>query len=281
MVLGVASAGIIVNIIGMFLFHGHSHAHGHNHEHVPDEEEVESIAYNYDVVRIADKMYSDERSLEHAIEEASHSRTASNESPLNESSPLIRDRTHRESHHDHDGHDHSDGHAHEHSHENSHGHSHADLNMHGLFVHILGDLLASLGVIASTCIIIFVDQPWTIYLDPIMSFVITVIVIGSTIPLVKSASYILLQGTPSSISIERIRKEILKLPNVIDVHELHIWQLSEGQTIGSVHIVVPQTVNHVAFNSEQYMALASIIKKKLHVFMIDVAVWRSCDHDPT
>jgi zinc transporter 1 len=255
MVLGVASAGIIVNIVGMFLFHGHSHAHGHNHEHIPDEEEVESIAYSYDVVRIADRMYSEEQLLENAIEEASHSRTVSNESPMNEATPLIRDQSHQ--HEEHGGHGHS--------HSHSHSHSHADLNMHGLFVHILGDLLASLGVIASTCVIIFVDQPWTIYLDPLMSFVITIIVIASTIPLVKSASYILLQGTPSSISIEKIRKEILKLPNVIDVHELHVWQLSEGQTIGSVHIVVPQTVNHVAFNSEQYMALATIIKKTLHV----------------
>jgi solute carrier family 30 (zinc transporter), member 1 len=262
----VACAGIVVNICGMFLFHGHSHAHGHNPTHIEEDEveNIESIAYNYDVVRIADRIHDQELQLDNPIEyEPVHSRTQS----VTESTPLVRPTPIRaQSHPEIHSANHEDSHGHSDHHNDHHHHSsHADLNMHGLFIHILGDLMASLGVITSTAIIIYVDQPWTIYLDPVMSLIITFIVIYSTIPLVKSASYILLQGMPSTISMERIRKGILKIPHIIDVHELHVWQLSEGQTIGSVHVELPRTIGNVPFSAEQYMAVAVAVKKELHV----------------
>lgn len=99
-----------------------------------------------------------------------------------------------------------------------------------------------------------------------MSLLITLIIIKATIPLVKSACFILLQGTPSSVSVELLRKDILKLKGVADVHELHVWQLSNTQTIASVHVVVPQPsdAGSTPLSEGWYMDLAARIKKLLH-----------------
>ena len=145
------------------------------------------------------------------------------------------DRTHSHSshsHHDHHDHDHHDHHDHNHEHEhdhhhhhNHHSHSHGHdthpaeghMNMHAIFLHVLGDALGSLGVIISALVIMFASGEWRFYLDPVISLCITAIIISSAIPLVKSASFILLQGVPTSVSMEQVKREILKLPGVCKI----------------------------------------------------------------
>jgi zinc transporter 1 len=261
----------------MFLFHGHSH--GHSHAHADEEQQqdiIESVTYNYGIVRMAEKLHEQEQELEHQLEGTDHHHNE--ETPLlshsneihNHSGIDSHDHSRTQSHTSHD-HNHAESHSHDHHSHDYHSHdhhSHGDMNMHGLFLHILGDLLASLGVIASSCVMIFVKESWTIYLDPAMSLLITFIIVYSTLPLVKSASYILLQGIPNTISIERIRRELLRFVNIIDIHELHIWQLSEGQTIASVHVVVPSVVSGESFTGPRYMQLANSIRKRLHDYGI-------------
>ena len=103
-------------------------------------------------------------------------------------------------------------------------------------------------------------------MDPVVSALITMIIVKATIPLVKSASFILLQGTPPSVSVDILRKDILKLKGVADVHELHVWQLSNTQTIASVHVVVPRPVgtSTTPYDEDWYMDLAARIKNLLH-----------------
>lgn len=240
-VLYVGSAGLVVNLVGIFLFHDHSHAHhGHSHPSVPStpiaaeeggdidvNQEIENpIHLSEKVIRVAALIHERrESSIEeidlqggpssyrHDIETGSHQ--------SNSTQPKLSHdhKKHSHSHdhdHDHDHSDHSDhGHDHDHDHGHSHGHSHADMNMQGVFLHILGDLLASVGVIGSTLIIIFVKEDWTKYMDPLMSLFITGIIIFATVPLVRSASYILLQRTPSSVSVEGLRQDILSIPGGI------------------------------------------------------------------
>lgn len=137
-------------------------------------------------------------------------------------------------------------------------HTHTDLNLHGVYLHLFGDLLTSIGVISSTLIIIYVKQDWTIYMDPLMSLLITVIIIISTIPLCRSAIFILLQATPQTISLPALKKDLMKIKGIANIHELHVWQLSDTQIIGSVHVVLAKT-------NESYMEIADLIKIKMHV----------------
>jgi solute carrier family 30 (zinc transporter), member 1 len=98
----------------------------------------------------------------------------------------------------HDNHSHSSGHSHD-----DHGHASSkpkkNLNMHGIFLHLLGDALGSVGVIISSLVIILTSEEWSFYLDPIVSILISGLIITSTLPLIRSASSILLQGTYSHL----------------------------------------------------------------------------------
>ncbi|KAI8898281.1 cation efflux protein [Globomyces pollinis-pini] len=277
----VASAGLIVNLLGMSLFHEHSHAHGHHgHGHdsyVALEEgdnesdtglEIENpINLNDAVVMAATLMQSEQLARESATEQTQliSSHNHQDYSSVVEVEPVACSHGHN---HDH-GHSHQHAHQENHNHDNhahdGHGHSHAhhDMNMHGVFLHILGDLLASLGVIVSALIMIYVEGSWTTYVDPAISLVITLIIIKSTVPLVKSASYILLQATPRAVSVEKLRRDILKIKGVLGVHELHVWQLSDNQTIASVHVIVPKAKEEPV-DGDQYMKLAAAIKDRLH-----------------
>lgn len=72
----------------------------------------------------------------------------------------------------------------------------------------------------------------------------------------RSASFILLQGVPSTISLDEVRDSILDVDGVLSVHELHVWQLSETKIIASVHVLASR--NH------DFMPVAAKIRKALH-----------------
>ncbi|EPQ60747.1 cation efflux protein [Gloeophyllum trabeum ATCC 11539] len=138
-----------------------------------------------------------------------------------------------------------------------HGHSHAgSMNMRALVLHVLGDALGNVGVIATGLIIWLTSWSFKYYFDPIISLVITVIIFHSAMPLVLSTSSILLQGVPPTVSLDNVHDAILAVPGVLAVHELHVWQLSESRVVGSVHVV--------ADRDEDFMEVAANIHEVLH-----------------
>lgn len=145
------------------------------------------------------------------------------------------------------------------------GHKH-DLNMRGVFLHVMGDALGNIGVIASALIIWLTDYSWRFYVDPGISLVITVIILFSAIPLCKAASRILLQAVPQGMSIDHIKEDIEQLPGVVGSHHLHVWQLSDTKLVASLHIQVDCDIK--GEGSERYMRLARQIRKCLHAYGI-------------
>ncbi|CCK72145.1 Zn(2+) transporter ZRC1 KNAG_0J00620 [Huiozyma naganishii CBS 8797] len=112
------------------------------------------------------------------------------------------------------------------------------LNMHGVFLHVLGDALGNIGVIIAALIIWKTDYSWRFYSDPVVSLVITAIIFSSALPLSRKSSRILLQATPSNINADGICKKIKSIPGVVGVHDLHIWNLTESICIASVHVKI-------------------------------------------
>jgi zinc transporter 1 len=147
-----------------------------------------------------------------------------------------------------------------------HGHSHGDLNMRGVFLHVLGDALGNVGVIASALIIWLTDFSWRFYSDPLISLIITVIILCSAIPLCKAASRILLQAVPAGLSIDDIREDINALGGVVSCHHVHVWQLSDSKLVASLHVQVD--FDFKGSGSAQYMDLAREIRKCLHEYGI-------------
>jgi zinc transporter 1 len=148
----------------------------------------------------------------------------------------------------------------------AHGHSHGDLNMRGVFLHILGDALGNVGVIATALFIWLTDFRWRHYADPIVSLVITVIILVSAIPLCKAASRILLQAVPDNLSIDKIKDDIAGLENIVSCHHLHVWQLSDTKLVASLHVQVDFDFKDEG--SARYMSLARQIRKCLHEYGI-------------
>lgn len=145
------------------------------------------------------------------------------------------------------------------------GHSH-DLNMRGVFLHVMGDALGNIGVIVSALVIWLTDYKWRFYVDPGISLVITLIILASAIPLCKAASRILLQAVPPGMSIDHIKEDIERLPGVIGSHHLHVWQLSDTKIVASIHLQVDTEIK--GEGSERYMRLARQVRRCLHAYGI-------------
>jgi len=137
-------------------------------------------------------------------------------------------------------------------------HVHSDMNRRGIFLHVLGDALGSLGVIISALIIWLTNFKERYYIDPIISLFITAIILKTTIPLVLKAAKILLQAVPDTVDIQKIQERLEKVDDVIDIHEIHIWQLSNDLLISSLHIT--------CLKSCDFMKLASSLKGILHSY---------------
>ena len=146
------------------------------------------------------------------------------------------------------------------------GHSHGDLNMRGVFLHVMGDALGNIGVILSALIIWLTDYSWRFYTDPLISLVITVIILISAIPLCRAASRILLQAVPAGLSIDEIKEDIEDLDGVVSCHHLHVWQLSDTKLVASLHVQV--AFGYKGADSEQYMKLAKAVRRCLHEYGI-------------
>jgi len=136
-------------------------------------------------------------------------------------------------------------------------HSHGgSMNMRALVLHVLGDALGNVGVIATGLVIWKTSWSFKYYFDPIISLVITVIIFSSALPLVRSASFILLQGVPPTISLDEVKQSIQNVQGVISLHELHVWQLSETKIVASVHVLAERRYD--------FMRIAGNIREALH-----------------
>lgn len=113
-----------------------------------------------------------------------------------------------------------------------------DLNMRGIFLHVMGDALGNLGVIGSALIIGLSSSPWRFYSDPAISLMITAIILTSAIPLCKAASRILLQAVPVGMDVDDIKQNILDLEGILDCHHFHAWQLTDTKLVATLHILV-------------------------------------------
>lgn len=141
---------------------------------------------------------------------------------------------HEISHAGHDHGDHDHGHGHSHSEPLLNGEKTENINMSGARLHVLGDLLNSIGVIIAAVIIWF--WPTAVIADPIVTFVFTLIIIGTSYPTVKGCILILMEATPSNVKYDDIEAAIKKVEGVEGVHDLRIWALTNGKNACSAHI---------------------------------------------
>ncbi|KAG0368751.1 hypothetical protein BGZ54_001233 [Gamsiella multidivaricata] len=124
-------------------------------------------------------------------------------------------------------HDHSHDHQHGHSGHDHHHHHHVSLNITAATLHVLGDLLSSIGVLISSLVITFF--PSLTYLDPVCTFVFSILVIATTIGVFRRSISILMESVPRGIDSEEVREAICDIPGILEVKSLRIWSLTIGR----------------------------------------------------
>jgi cobalt-zinc-cadmium efflux system protein len=113
--------------------------------------------------------------------------------------------------------------------------SHVSLNMHGVFLELLSDLLGSIGAIVAGIVLLVTG--WR-YADPLFAAAIGLFMLPRTWLLLKSSVDVLLEGTPSEISVAKVQQELLALPGIVGLHDLHIWMITSGFVAMSGHAVI-------------------------------------------
>ena len=108
-----------------------------------------------------------------------------------------------------------------------------NLNLRGAAVHVLGDMLGSVAVLAAAAIVL--TTGW-IPADPILSVVVAAIVLRAAVSIVRQSSHILLEGTPAGIDVQHLADDITStVPEVMDVHHVHLWGLTPERPIITLH----------------------------------------------
>lgn len=110
-----------------------------------------------------------------------------------------------------------------------------NVNMKSAYLHVVGDLLGSVGAIAAALLMMFFG--WKLA-DPIVSVFVSLLIANSGIGVMKSTFHILMQGAPSSINQAGLVRDIKAVNGVKNVHDLHLWTLTSQQNLLSAHIVV-------------------------------------------
>ncbi|KAM4893322.1 putative proton-coupled zinc antiporter SLC30A4 [Sylvia borin] len=156
------------------------------------------------------------------------------------------------------GHLHSHSHSHPHSHvpqlsspstaqgsshghsshgHSSHGHSshgHSSLAVRAAFVHALGDLVQSIGVLVAAYIIRF--KPEYKIADPICTYVFSILVVFTTVRILCDTGVIILEGVPRHLNVDRIKEDLMKIEDVYSIEDLNVWSLTAGKTTAIVHL---------------------------------------------
>lgn len=115
------------------------------------------------------------------------------------------------------------------------GDVHGNLNVRSAYLHVLGDALGSVGaIIAGLLMMIF---QWYVA-DPIISVIVALLILKSAWGIIKSTIHILMEGTPITVDVEKVKELLLGINGVKDVHNLHIWTITSGLDSLSCHVLI-------------------------------------------
>ncbi|XP_011309176.1 zinc transporter 2 isoform X2 [Fopius arisanus] len=142
-------------------------------------------------------------------------------------------------------HGHSHGGGHGHSHGGDHGHSHGggkhqgddkNINVRAAYIHVLGDFIQSTGVLVAALIIYF-KPTWSI-VDPICTFLFAILVLFTTVAIIKDVMNVLMEGIPKGFEYSSVESTFMGIEGVVKVHNLRIWALSLDKTALSAHLAI-------------------------------------------
>jgi zinc transporter 1 len=219
LILIVGALGLLVNILGLFLFHEHGGGHGHSHGGHGHGHSHGGHGTHSHLAALANTDDDVPKSIEDAQNHLKEPKKTSN--------------------------------------GNGNGGASSQMNMRGVFLHVLGDALGSVVVIISALIMWRTEWEYKYYVDPALSLVMVCIMMRGVWPLLIESALILLQTVPTHIDVDVLKKKLLEnIDGILAVHDFHVWQLTGDRIIASAHIR--------CLNLSEYMKVAENIKEFFH-----------------
>ena len=111
-----------------------------------------------------------------------------------------------------------------------------DLNLRSILIHNFGDALSNIAIIAGA---IAIRMTGILWIDPLLGLAIGVLVLWSSIGILRESAHVLLEGIPREMEVEEVARAILTIEGVTEVHDVHIWSLGGGHTALSLHARIP------------------------------------------
>ncbi|XP_046829067.1 zinc transporter 2-like isoform X2 [Vespa crabro] len=151
------------------------------------------------------------------------------------------------SHHEHDDHKAKKLTDEEISHKDDHDRN--NINVRAAFIHVIGDFIQSIGVFIAALVIYF-KPTWTI-VDPICTFLFSILVMLTTVAIIKDVMNVLMEGMPKGFDYSQVENTFMRIEGVVKVHNLRIWALSLDKTALSAHLAIkpgtsPQNILRMA-----------------------------------
>ena len=128
-----------------------------------------------------------------------------------------------------------------------------DLNVRAAILHVAGDMLGSVAAIVAAIVILLTG--WT-PIDPLLSILITLLILRVALDLVKRSGHILMEGIPEGFAEEELKADLAEIPGVAGVHHVHAWVLSSERTIATLHLQVRPDADAAA--------TVDAVKRRLH-----------------
>ncbi|MBI3649775.1 MAG: cation transporter [Acidobacteria bacterium] len=155
-----------------------------------------------------------------------------------------------------------------------HSASSANLNMRGAFLHVISDMLGSVGAIIAG---VFIWQfGWTIT-DPIISVLMCLLIIFSSWQLIRESLNILLEGTPSHINIQAVIEAMMQVRGVLNVHDLHIWTINSGNDALSAHVAIEENASYKG----TLESLQTALRSKFNIGHVTIQIELLDENEPS
>ena len=139
-----------------------------------------------------------------------------------------------------------------------HGARDTNLNLRGVFLHVLSDALGSVGAIVAGVLILWTGWYWA---DPVTSVIIGCLILLSSFSLVRESVDILMQATPRHLDLVEVQRTLESVTGVARVHDLHVWTLTSGLFTLTAHVVVNGAYDHHALLN----ALEQVIQERFDI----------------
>lgn len=149
-----------------------------------------------------------------------------------------------------------------------HGHAHDDVNLAGASLHVLGDLLGSLAAVLAALAIRWMGWLWA---DPLLSLLVSLLILGSAWRLLRLSAHILLEGVPDGMDSALVEASLRSAdPSIRDIHHLHVWQLASGSRMATLHAELHESAG--ADSSQVLRAIKQMLLERFHIQHVTVQI---------